>query len=122
VTNQPPADGFLDIHQDGCVKKPGFYAYVYGKKFFKHLVSASKKFAPVVKNEEVDKSARDRGQKFKTDENGLVEYHDGSSQDLMHRLGAKYSATLETTLGLPYERVMGVNLVWSMGLIELTSR
>lgn len=122
VTNHQPANAFLDIHQDGCVKRPGFYAYVYGKSSFRHLVRASSKFATVIKDTEVDKSARDRGQRFKTDENGLVDYHDGSSQDLLFRLGAKYAATLETTLELSLERVMGVNLVWAMGFIELASR
>jgi len=118
---KPVPSAALDIHQDIDFKdKPITYAYVSGKFTpYRSMARAAARFATVGSNTEVEGITS----KVKTDRDGLVPaIPDGSIQDYFTRLGTTYSATLETSTGLPLKQVMGVNLVWLMGFVELASR
>jgi hypothetical protein len=92
ITNQKTPVSFLDIHQDGVAKKEGFTPTPSTRSRTFTSYGPVRSSQTCVAHEEVDSSPRERGEKYVTDENGLVGYHDGSSQDLMNRLGVKYTA------------------------------
>ena len=57
-----------------------------------------------------------------TNEDGLIESHDGSVTDYFQRRGVPYTAALETTTRTPLAACHEVNLIWIRGFIELAAR
>lgn len=109
-------NGFLDLHQDIEMRDYGTYAYVMDKKeLYAQIMERASKIVPVLNNKEINS-----GQKSPsfTDELGFVKRHDGSLQDLMHRLGVPYTVTVETT-NIEMEKAIDVNMTWIKGIIEL---
>jgi hypothetical protein len=118
---RPVPTAALEIHQDHDIHDtPATYAFVSGDQApYRSLARAASRFAKLASSTEV---AGEHGTQ-KTDKFGLTPGRaDGTVQDYFDRLGTKYSATLETSTGLPVKSVTGVNLVWMMGFIELASR
>lgn len=102
----------LDLHQDNYMERAATYAYVFGEQsLYLPLVRAASRHVKVAVRCAVDEWHR-------TDEAGLVRYHDGSVTDYFLRRGATVAAAVETTtrsaLGASFE----VNLVWIRGFIE----
>jgi hypothetical protein len=118
---KPVPKAVLEIHQDHDLHdSPATYAFVSGDQTpYRSLARAASRFTKLAANMEVSGEYA----KQKTDRFGLTPgLPDGTVQDYFDRLGTKYSATLETSTSLPLKSVMGVNLVWVMGFIELASR
>lgn len=106
----------LDLHQDRYMGRPGTYAYVFGaQEVFAPLVHASSRRVKVAIRCAVDELHR-------SDELGLVRYHDGSVTDYFLRRGVPHCAALETTTHTPMVACHEVNLIWILGFIELAAR
>jgi predicted deacylase len=109
----------IDLHQDYITENvgPAAYYYSYGNlAAYKKIVEKIKKIVPILKNKYISAG---EPSPMKSDENGFIVRHDGSLTDLFHRLGAKYSVTVETTGVTPIKKACRVNLVWIFGLIDL---
>lgn len=106
----------LDIHQDRYLAGAYHYAYVFGAvEEYRPLVERSRSLAPAAVGYAVDEWHR-------TDEDGLVESHDGSVTDLFFRRGTRYLAALETTTGTPLASCHEINRIWIRGFLELAAR
>jgi hypothetical protein len=87
----PPPASALDVHQDNYQPGAFTYAYVFGdREPYRQLIRQSERFVVRAAHCQVD-------EKYKTDEAGLVAYHDGSVTDYFCRRGTLYTAALETT-------------------------
>ena len=58
----------------------------------------------------------------RSDDDGLIQRHDGSLTDLFYRLGARASVAVETTGATPLDVACAVNMVWIRGILELAAR
>ncbi|MBI2450475.1 MAG: succinylglutamate desuccinylase/aspartoacylase family protein [Candidatus Nealsonbacteria bacterium] len=103
--------GFVDLHQD--FKTPGLgmaaaYHYSFdGLEAYENIVKCIEEIAPLLSDE------------IGADERGFIIEHDGSLDDLMHRLGVKYCVTCETTGATPLDIACQVNLIWIKGIADL---
>lgn len=111
----PTPQAALDIHQDPWMPGSLAYAYTFGRRSaYLDMVSGTAKMLPVARNTEVD-------ERIRTDADGLIELHDGSVTDYMHRRGVPYTAALETTTAAPLADCHGVNLLWIQGFVDLAA-
>ena len=85
------------------------------KQTYAPIIAETEKIIPVLRNATVDEANR-------TDELGLIWFHDGSVTDYFFRQGVPYTAALETTTATPMEKAHGVNLAWIRGFIDLAAR
>jgi hypothetical protein len=115
LMKHPAPAAALDIHQDNYLAELMTYAYTFGdRKAFVPLMEAASAHATVARRIQVDEA-------HKTDENGLIEYHDGSVTDLYMRRGVPFCAALETTTRTPRDRCHAINLIWVRGFIGLAA-
>jgi hypothetical protein len=112
---KPPPRAVLDLRQDPT-ESPVSYALVSGSLApYRTISRAAARFATIGTGLTVGSA--------QTDRSGLAQApQDGSVRDYFVRLGTPYAATLVSSQTLPTKSVMGVNLVWLMGFIELSSR
>jgi predicted deacylase len=112
---RPAPASALDVHQDNYLPGAFTYAYVFGAfKSYLPLVREAEKAVPVAKGVLVDETHR-------TDENGLVVFHDGSVTDYYHRRGVPFTAALETTTRTPMPAAHDANFAWMKGFVELAA-
>ena len=106
----------LDLHQDNFMHGACTYAYVFGDRAaYLPLMNEAVRFAKRAIRCAVDDV-------YRTDDCGLVYFHDGSVTDYLWRRGVPYVATLETTTQTPMPQAHQVNLVWLRGFVELAAR
>jgi hypothetical protein len=111
-------DGALDLHQDPWLEGERSYAYVFPPRApYLPLVAATDTVVPLARRVLVDE---DDG--AFSDEDGLIELHDGSVTDYFFRRGVPYTAALETTTRTPLGRAHEVNLIWIRGFIQLVAK
>lgn len=132
VEQHPPAPwaqtGFLDLHQDGEVAGPRFYAYVFGDRArYRPLVRACRRLRPAVPPAKHMDIVSLAGSKVKvapttTDRHGLCTAHDASLSDYLDHQGVPYNVTLETTIDTPQPQADAVYLTWLLGLLHLVAR
>lgn len=120
----PQVVGALDLHQDYLSNfLAAAYHYSFGNlgnlSVYKNIIRKIKKIVPVLQNKYINAG---EPSPMKSDENGFIVRHDGSLTDLFHRLGAKYSVTVETTGATPIKKACKVNLIWIFGLIDLITK
>jgi hypothetical protein len=112
----PTPHAALDIHQDPWLEGRWAYAYTFGARApYVRLVEATEDLMPVARDVLVD----DDG--VRTDGDGLIEFHDGSVTDYLHRREVPFTAALETTTRTPLPISHQVNLVWIRGFIDLAA-
>jgi len=117
----------LDLHQDyiTSTRVTATYAYAFGnlKKYAK-IVDKLRKTIPVFENKLIGAgySVSNPEDYLRSDKNGIINRHDGSITDLLYRLGAKHSITVETTGRTPIEVACMVNLVWITGVMDLITK
>jgi hypothetical protein len=105
----------LDIHQDRYIQGAWTYAYAFGDKgAYAPLLDRSEALCQVIRSGRVDDLNR-------SDEFGLVEYHDGSVTDWFWRRGVPFAAALETTTWTPLDAAHQVNLLWIRGFVDLAA-
>jgi len=130
--------GAADLHQDCfldfCATHYGSYAYVLDKKEeLAPIARQAEGIVPLLRNTQITSGygtvVDENGQVIAnssigpwTDGHGFVKRHDGSLQDLFHRLGVPYTVTVETTGNVPLEKSVAVNLAWVRGIIDLAAR
>jgi predicted deacylase len=111
-------DGALDLHQDPWLEGELSYAYIFGPRApYLPLVAATEAVVPLARGVLVDEDDGAR-----SDQDGLIELHDGSVTDYFFRRGVPYTAALETTTRTPVGRAHEVNLIWIRGFIDLLAR
>ncbi len=111
-----PPHAALDIHQDNYLPMEVTYAYTFGDSAaYRPLMEAASAHATVLKNRQVDEMNV-------TDEDGFIQYHDGSVTDWYMRQGVPYTAALETTTRTPMRDSHLINLIWVRGFIDLAAR
>jgi hypothetical protein len=111
----PTPAAAIDIHQDNYMQGAWSYAYVFGDKGrYVPFVRQSASHTQIAHRCAVDEHN-------KTDENGLVVFHDGSVTDYFLRRGVPYTAALETTTQTPMARCFEVNRIWIRGFIDLAA-
>lgn len=109
-----PPVAALDIHQDPYHQGAGTYAYVFGERDgYLSMVRDSRGFAPLVAGVIVDNPMQ-----LRTDNQGLVDYHDGSITDYFWRRGVPWTAALETTTDTDDAACHEVNMAWIRGFID----
>lgn len=107
----------LDLHQDPWLDGSLSYFYTFGERdAYLPLVQAADALVPVARRALVDD---DDG--VHTDGDGLIEFHDGSVTDYLHRRDVPFTAALETTTQTPLALCHEVNLVWIRGFIDLAA-
>jgi hypothetical protein len=107
----------LDIHQDPWLEGAWSYAYTFGpREVYRPMVDATEVVVPLAREVMVDD---DDG--VVTDANGLIEFHDGSVTDYLHRRNVPFTAALETTTQTDLARCHEVNLIWIRGFIDLAA-
>jgi hypothetical protein len=112
---RPTPVSALDIHQDNYLPGAFTYAYIFGDRApYRALAQAAAKRVPVAGRTLVDDT-------HKTDDDGLVEFHDGSVTDYFWRRGALFASALETTTSTPLEDCHSVNLLWMCGFVDLAA-
>ncbi len=105
----------LDIHQDPYIREPLSYAYTFGDSAaYRPMVAKTERIMHVSRNAQVDDDVF-------TDEDGLIQLHDGSVTDYFLRRGVPYTAAIETTTSAPMPACHEVNLIWIRGFIDLAS-
>jgi hypothetical protein len=113
----PPPHAALDLHQDPWLEGEWAYAYTFGARApYLPMVEATEALVPLARETQVD----DDG--VRTDHDGLIEFHDGSVTDYLHRREVPFTAALETTTKTPMAISHQVNLVWIRGFIDLAAR
>ena len=112
----PTPHGALDIHQDPYLAEHLSYAYTFGNNaIYRPMLAATHLLLPLAPPRfEVDDDVF-------TDDDGLIQLHDGSITDLFWRRGVPYTAALETTTSSPMSACHEVNLVWIRGFIDLVA-
>jgi hypothetical protein len=111
----------IDLHQDYLTPNtgPGAYAYTFGDtSVYKPIIEQIKQIVPVFCDQAFDAGFQNE-QKMTTDALGCIERHDGSLTDLLSRMGAKHSITVETMGETPIEEAMEVNRMWVEGVMEM---
>jgi hypothetical protein len=115
----PRPEAALDLHQDNFIPGSLFYAYTFGERAaYRPLVARSEARIHVLRNSIVD-SGHEPGSDVRSDEEGLIECHDGSITDMFHREGVRYTAAIETTTETPHGLADEINLIWIRGFIDL---
>ena len=115
LASLPTPHAMLDIHQDPWLTRQACYAYVFGDRSgYRPLLNRSRQVLPVAANEEVDTG-------LWSDEEGLIELHDGSITDLFWRRGTPFVATLETSTMAPLPLCHAVNMIWLRGFVDLAA-
>lgn len=113
---QPTPHAMLDIHQDPWLARQACYAYVFGDHgAYRPLLADSHGVLPVAANEEVDDG-------LWSDNEGLIELHDGSITDLFWRRGTPFVATLETSTLSSLPACHAVNMIWLRGFVDLAAK
>lgn len=113
----PTPAAALDIHQDPWMPGEVAYAYTFGPRDpYRAMIAACARLVSIARSTEVDD---DDG--VWTDEDGLIEFHDGSITDYLYRRGVPYAAALETTTATPMQTCHQVNLIWIRGFIDLAA-
>jgi predicted deacylase len=113
---QPAPHAALDIHQDPYLAEHISYAYNFGDNaIYRPLLAATNRILPLATNFEVDDDVI-------TDEDGLIQLHDGSVTDYFHRRGVPLTVALETTTSSPMAACHEVDLVWIRGFVDLLAR
>lgn len=108
----------LDLHQDPWLEGALAYAYVLGPRApYLPLIATTAAVVPIAREALVDE---DDG--VRTDGDGIIEQHDGSVTDYLHRKKVPFTAALETTTRTPPELSDQVNLIWIRGFIDLAGR
>lgn len=113
---------FLDLHQDRIspINRAASYHYAFGDlSVFGKIVDSVNKTVPVLAHKMIGAGQSSR---MRTNTEGFIVRHDGTLGDLLHRLGATYSVTSETTGKTPLEKACQVNWLWIKGLIDLSAR
>ncbi len=111
----------IDLHQDYLTQdaSPGAYAYTFGDTLvYKSIIEKIEQIVPILRDQAFDAGFQNE-QKMTTDAFGCIERHDGSLTDLLNRIGAKYSVTVETMGKTPIEVAMEVNRVWVEGVMGM---
>jgi len=111
----------IDLHQDYLTPDagPGAYAYTFGEtSVYEPVVEQLKQIIPILSQQAFDAGFQNE-EKMTTDELGCIERHDGSLTDLLNRIGAKYSVTVETMGKTPMEVAIEVNRVWVEGVMKM---
>ena len=129
VEQRPPAawtqTSLLDLHQDGEIVGPRFYAYVFGDRArYRPVLAATKRLRPRVppaRNMSISALAGSKIERTQTwtDAHGLCEAHDGSLSDYLNWQGTPYNATLETTIDTPLPLAHAVHLTWLLSFMRL---
>jgi predicted deacylase len=115
LEEQPSPAAALDLHQDPWIGGTVAYAYVLGPCApYQLMMTATDVHVPVARNREVDENVV-------TDENGLINWHDGSVTDYFYRCGVARVAALETSVSTPLPMAHEVHLVWIRGFIDLVA-
>lgn len=117
----------LDLHQDyiTSTRITAAYAYALGDlKRYAKIVDKLRKTIPIFENKLIGAgySVTNPEAYLRSNENGIINRHDGSINDLLYRLGAKHSITVETTGRTPIEVACMVNLVWITGVMDLVGK
>jgi hypothetical protein len=106
----------LDLHQDPWLRGTWCYAYTFGDRgAYRPLLAQSRRHLPIAEVTEVDDD-------LYSDDDGIIEFHDGSVTDYFHRRGVPYTAALETTTDSPLTDCDQVNLIWIRGFIGLAAQ
>ncbi len=115
----------LDLHQDVLAVGAPAAAYCYAMGDLAPFAPIARRIAqrvplwrdvPISSGYELTVGAPDP---HRTDALGFVVRHDGTLCDLFHRVGARWSATPETTGATPLDVACEVNLDWIRGFIAL---
>lgn len=115
LERHPAPAAALDLHQDAALLGSLTYAYYFGDRApYARLMEEAGRHAEVARSVMVDEGIR-------SDEGGLIVFHDGSVTDYFWRRGVRWAAALETTTRTPMERCHAVNLGWVLGFIELAA-
>ena len=113
LASLPAPDAALDIHQDPYLEEHLSYAYTFGDNaIFRPLVAATNRILPVARRFEVDDNVF-------SDDDGLIQLHDGSVTDYFFHRGVPLTAALETTTSSPLSACHEVDLVWIRGFVDL---
>ena len=116
LARAPAPNAALDIHQDHYLPAALTYAYTFGPpQPYASLFASVERVCTVARNYTVDEHNR-------TDEHGLIVFHDGSVTDYYWRRGVPYTAALETTTQTPMGVCHHVNLTWLKGFIDLAAQ
>ena len=112
----------LDLHQDTISRIDGAAAYHYAfgdLAVYGRIVEAIRRTVPVLAHKVIS-AGQSSG--MRTDKEGFIVRHDGTLGDLMHRLGATYTVTAETTGRTPLDTACRVNWLWIKGLVDLAAK
>lgn len=113
-----PRRAVLDLHQDQEIQT-GTYAYVFGDRVgYRKIMSRTAKYAGILSNHTVD---RDWYGEIITDNDGLVEFSDGSITDYYWRNGVDVSVTVETAVAMPLETSIAINMEWIRSIIDMAA-
>lgn len=109
----------IDIHETDHLGPGEMYVYTTGDKA--PLIKIVNSFHEVkpLRNTWVPLQWTDI--QITTDQNGLVEFHDGTLTDYFCRRGASYTVCLETSRIAPVEKAATVSLKWVESLIDLVA-
>lgn len=110
----------IDIHETDHLGPDEFYVYTTGDKG--PLVKIVNSFYEVkpLRNTWIPLQWTDV--RITTDQNGMVEFNDGTLTDYFYRRGALYTICLETSRIAPVERTAVVSLKWVESVIDLVGR
>lgn len=111
----------IDLHQDYLTPDAGAgaYAYAFGNtSVYKPIIEKIEQIVPILRDQAFDAGFQNE-QKMTTDDLGCIERHDGSLTDLLNRIGAKYSVTVETMGETVIDVAIQVNRVWVEGVMGM---
>lgn len=121
LERQPVPDAALDIHQDGYLRGDWLYAYTFGdRRLYQPMVTESARHVSVLADTVIDSGYEDH-LGLRSDENGLIEFHDGTITDWLWRRGTPLAAALETTTDTPLAACHRVHLIWIEGFVRLAA-
>jgi len=118
----------LDLHQDHLTEylKPGAYHYSLDPSTDAYLpiLKEISTVVPILTRTPIDGGflEKDSEELFFTDDRGFIKRHDGSFDDLCHRLGVPHVVTAETSGEIPLVKADHVNLAWIKGMIDIVNR
>jgi hypothetical protein len=110
----------IDLHQDLISDQNRIFTHHYAfdnKNLLGRIVEKVAEIIPILKNHKWETNVPNA--EIETDKNGFVVRYDGSISDLLYRLGAKHSITVETTASAPLNKAIFVNLTWILNIIDL---
>lgn len=112
----------IELHQDYLTKNapPAAYFYAYGDlERYRYIARAiDERIVPLLKNKKISAGYPD-GTAMTSDEYGLIVRHDGSVSDLLYRIGARRTITVETTGATALETAEFVNMIWIYQIIDM---